>query len=82
MGNFKFVNLWQSKEERQGKYWLARTCGATSYLAMRMKDWRLAKIERHFRLDETYEPTTHKYTRELNTTRPVSPKHSLEPGTG
>jgi hypothetical protein len=46
----KLVNLWQSKEERKEKYWLARACGANSYHAMRERDWRLSKIERKYRL--------------------------------
>lgn len=50
MGYFKFINLWQTKEERQEKYWLARSLGANSYHAARMRDWRLSKIERRFNL--------------------------------
>lgn len=53
MGNFKLVNLWQSKEERKGKYWLAKTMGANASLADRMRDWRLCKIERLFGLPIT-----------------------------
>jgi len=66
VGNFKFVNLWQTREERQGKYWLARTCGATSYQAMRKRDWRLSKIERRFHLSETFNPHSNTYSRQLN----------------
>ncbi|GAI13125.1 unnamed protein product [marine sediment metagenome] len=47
---FKFINLWQSKEERQEKYHLARSLGVNSYWASVMRDWRLAKIERLFGL--------------------------------
>lgn len=46
----KYINLWQSKEERQSKYHLARSLGANSYWASVMRDWRLAKIERLFGL--------------------------------
>lgn len=52
-GYFKFINLWQSKEERQQKYWLAKASGANSSLARRARDWRLSKIERLFGLDES-----------------------------
>lgn len=45
-----FVNLYQTKEERQEKYHLARSLGVNSHLANRMKDWRLSKIERLFHL--------------------------------
>ena len=45
---FKYINLWQSKEERQEKYHLARSLGMNSYWAAVMRDWRLAKIERLF----------------------------------
>lgn len=47
---FKFINLWQTKEERQSKYYLARSLGMNSYWAAVMRDWRLAKIERLFGL--------------------------------
>lgn len=50
MGNFRFINLWQSKEDRQTKYHLARSLGMNSYWAAVMRDWRLAKIERLFGL--------------------------------
>ena len=63
--NYKFVNLWQSSEERRAKYWLARSLGANSSLAHRMRDWRLSKIERRFGLEETYNPHTKTYDREL-----------------
>lgn len=51
MGNFKFINLWQSAEERREKYWLARSLGLSSYWAQVVRDWRLSKIERKFNLD-------------------------------
>ena len=51
--NFKLVNLWQSTEERRGKYWLAKSLGASSSHAQRMRDWRLAKIERLYGLEIT-----------------------------
>jgi len=47
---FKFINLWQTKEERKEKYHLARSCGANSSWAARMRDWRLSKIERRYNL--------------------------------
>ena len=48
-GHF-LVNLWQSAEDRAAKYWLAKSLGANSYDASRMRDWRLPKIERRFGL--------------------------------
>ncbi len=42
----KWINLVQSSEERQQKYWLAISCGASPAQARRMRDWRLSKIER------------------------------------
>ena len=48
--HFQFINLWQTAEERQGKYWLVRSLGETASNAARMRDWRLAKIERYFNL--------------------------------
>lgn len=47
----QLINLRQTKEERQSKYWLARSLGANSYHASRMRDWRLSKIERRFGLE-------------------------------
>lgn len=81
MSNFKFVNLWQSKEERQGKYWLARSCGANAAQATVMRDWRLSKIERRFGLIETYNPHTKSYTRQLNTAKTLAPRLDQEPAT-
>jgi len=49
----KFINLWQTKEERTGKYWLVRSLGATAETAKRLRDWRLSKIERLFNLGES-----------------------------
>ena len=50
MGGLKLVNLWQSKEDRRSKYWLARSLGMNSSWARIMADWRLSKIERLFHL--------------------------------
>lgn len=47
-----FINLWQTKEERQEKYHLARSLGANVSWASAMRDWRLSKIERFFNLPE------------------------------
>lgn len=44
----ELVNLWQSSEERRDKYKLTILMGATWENAQRMRDWRLAKIERYF----------------------------------
>jgi len=46
-----WVNLWQSSEERQEKYHLARSLGCSPEWAQKMRDWRLSKIERLFGLD-------------------------------
>lgn len=46
---YKMVNQAQTAEERKEKYWLVISCGGTCYDAQRMRDWRLAKIERFFR---------------------------------
>ena len=56
MGNFKLVNLDQTKEERLEKYWLARSLGVNPSWARRMRDWRLIKIERQFDLLGNIEP--------------------------
>lgn len=52
----KFVNLWQSAEERQQKYWLVKALGCNTSWAKKMRDWRLSKIERlfHLQFDEHY----------------------------
>lgn len=63
--HFRFINLWQSSEERRAKYWLVRTCGGSDSLAQRMRDWRLSKIERHFNLEETFNPHTKGYDRNM-----------------
>lgn len=47
----QYINLCQSKEERQRKYWLCRSLGVNSYWAAAMRDWRITKIERFFGLD-------------------------------
>jgi len=51
-----FVNLWQSPEDRQAKYHLARSLGVDYRWARRMRDWRLSKIERlfHIQFQEQY----------------------------
>ena len=41
----KFVNLWQSQEERQEKYWLCRSLGLSVDSARRMRDWHQTKID-------------------------------------
>lgn len=45
----KFVNLFQSKEERQQKYWLVRSVGGTPNLAYRLRDWRLCRVEEYLK---------------------------------
>ena len=45
---YKFINLWQSVDERKEKYHLARGFGANSAQATRMRDWRRVKILRLF----------------------------------
>lgn len=62
----RLVNYSQTKEERQEKYWLAKPCGANSYRASQMRDWRLSKIERFFDLKETYNNHTKEYDRDLS----------------
>lgn len=59
---FKLVNLTQTKEDRQAKYWLAKSLGAHTSLAERMRDWRLSKIERFFNLQTTnkQQPEAHR----------------------
>jgi len=52
VAGFKLINLWQSKQERQEKYHLARSLGMNVAWATVMRDWRLAKIERLFGLTE------------------------------
>lgn len=44
------VNYHQTAEERRGKYWLAKSCGANRDWAKRMRDWHLSKIERFYHL--------------------------------
>lgn len=46
----KLVNLTQTKEDRHAKYWLAKSLGANTSWAEKMRDWRLAKLERFFNL--------------------------------
>ena len=64
----RWVNIYQTKEERQEKYGLVRSCGGTCYDAQRMRDWRLSKVERCYGLTETYNSHTKKYDREFNST--------------
>ena len=45
-----FINLFQSKQERQEKYWLAISLGANRNWAYAMRDWSLSSIEQYFRL--------------------------------
>ncbi|GAG42630.1 unnamed protein product, partial [marine sediment metagenome] len=47
-------------------------CGGTAADANRMRDWRLAKIERYFGLTETYNVHTKKYDREFNSLQPLA----------
>lgn len=54
MSNYhKLVNLTQTSEERQGKYYLAKSFGINSAWAAKMRDWRLSKLERFFNLEPT-----------------------------
>jgi len=69
----RWVNIFQTKEERQQKYWLVLACGGTYANACRMRDWRLAKIERCYGLTETYNPHTKKYDRQFNSAQPLAP---------
>ena len=48
---FKFVNLWQTAEERQQKYHLALSLGVNSSWARALRDWPLSKIERFFNVE-------------------------------
>lgn len=45
-----YVNLWQTKEERQEKYWLARSCGLPASQCRVLRDWRLKRLEIKLRL--------------------------------
>jgi len=78
--HYKFINLWQSSEERKAKYWLLRSLGANSYHAMRMRDWRLSKIERLFNLPSYHSPTL--IDKEYHIAGPVAPSVAQEPATG
>jgi len=44
------VNLNQTTEQRREKYYYARSLGANVASAQRMRDWRLSKIKRCFRV--------------------------------
>lgn len=54
----KYVNLWQSPEDRMRKYWLARSLGANPSWARVMRDWRLSALERRLGLEVSDEETT------------------------
>lgn len=53
----RFVNLWQTAEERKEKYHLCKSLGVNFAWAMVMRDWRLSKIEQLFHL---YFPKTYR----------------------
>ena len=38
-------NKFQTSEERQQKYWLARSFGLNSSWARALRDWRLCRVE-------------------------------------
>ena len=40
----KYVNMFQSKEERNYKYWLCRDLGCNPKLAQQLRSWRLCRI--------------------------------------
>ena len=63
---FHLVNLHQSSEETRGKYWLLISFGISWRRAKQMRDWRLSKIERFLGIEETYNPSTQSYARQLN----------------
>ena len=44
------VNLNQSPEERREKYALCKSLGASPDQANRMRDWRMSKIKRRYKL--------------------------------
>ena len=44
----QLCNLWQSQDERREKYDYVRGLGASSYMAMRMRDWRMEHILHYF----------------------------------
>jgi len=46
MPGMRWVNMFQTKEERRAKYHLLRSIGANSYRARQAMDWRLSAIER------------------------------------
>jgi len=41
-----FINMFQTKDERQHKYWLARAHGLSATQARRLRDFRLTALER------------------------------------
>ena len=69
---FVLVNLKQTPEERREKYWLCRSFGLNSYQAMRRRDWRLSKIERALGIEETYNPSTKAYDRNMTPFLPIT----------
>lgn len=42
----KFVNLWQTKEERREKYYLLRSIGLPICKCRQARDWHLTQIEK------------------------------------
>lgn len=44
----QFCNLWQSQEERREKYDYCRALGVSSYMAKRLRDWRMEHILHYF----------------------------------
>lgn len=76
----RLVNLWQTAEERQAKYWLAISLGATPDLSRRMRDWRLAKIERHYNLEPSNYHTRKSHDKQLKTLGFLPPRLVQEPG--
>ena len=66
------INYYQSSEERKGKYWLARSCGASRDWADRMRDWHLSKIERFYGLvqENIYTPSLPRLQKHLAALQP------------
>lgn len=54
MTNPHMVNLFQSAEDRQQKYWLLRSIGCNSSWARALRDWRMVKIEQYFNLQKGF----------------------------
>lgn len=74
------INLWQTAEERQGKYWLAISFGATPNNARRMRDWRLVKIERLFNLAPSKYHSRRQHDKQLKKLGFLPPRLDREPG--